>query len=134
MLDEREYWVRNLADVTKQCSKDCLIATLIFKDNEFPKNYSFAPKSTASSATEICTAEDISEIVGSSKNEFTAHAIAVTQEIDKLSENDKLIAEIEVEKEKIITFQDELNSAMQKLQQVLSQYDYVKFHASATVI
>lgn len=106
--------MRNLPDVTRQCSINHLIPSLLFKDNEFPKTYLFAPKVTVNS-----TADEATEILGSNKNEPSVPKVVVNEEKKELSEKDQLVAKIQTEKENIITFQEEINSAMQKLEQVL---------------
>lgn len=119
MVDLKQYWVRNLPDVTKQCSINNLIPSLLFKDREFPKTYLCAPKVTVGSA-----AEEVAEIISSNKNELCVPTVIVTEEKEELSEKDQLMAEIHTEKENIITFQEEINSAVQKLEKVLYKFYY----------
>lgn len=115
LVDIRQYWVRNLPDVTKQCSRNNLVASLLFKDVEFPENYCFARRITVSFAKEVDTAEGSPS---TNKNEIVVHTTAVTQEAEKLTEKDELLSKIQAEKEKIADFQLEISSAVQQLEQV----------------
>lgn len=118
--DLKEYWARNLPDVTKQCHKDNLIASLLFKDNEFPKNILFEPKITRSSISSVeeASSENVS-------NQLTVQASEGTQE--KPSKKDELLTEIQTEKEKIIAFQDEINFAVKRLEQVFFKFCIITF-------
>lgn len=110
----RQYWARNLADVTKQCSRDNLIPSLLFKDSEFPTNRLFTPR-IASSTVAVTTDQSLESVT---LQQQLPDKVEIGVEEVKLTENNKMLNEIKAEKAKIIAFQEEINTAVKKLEQV----------------
>lgn len=110
--DLREYWARNLPDVTKQCNKDNLIASLLFKDNEFPRKIQFEPQITPKSSSIEKSSEKLDL-------QLTTNAQSLELAQETPSKKDELLIEIQTEKDKIFAFQEEINLAVKKLQEVI---------------
>lgn len=105
--------MRNLPAVTKQCSRDNLIASLLFKDSELPKNYIVGTNKVAkTSIEEILTAESSAAKADEIKEQEHEVFTAPQTEMDVLSN------EIQIEKDKITAFQKEIDDAVKKLEQV----------------
>lgn len=101
-----------MPDVTKQCSKDNLIASLLFKDNEFPRKILFEPKNTTNSVSSIEKSPEKMDL------QLTTTVQTLENAQETPSKKDELLVEIQTEKDKIIAFQEEINLAVKKLQEV----------------
>lgn len=113
----QHYWVQKLPEVTKQCTQNELIPSLLFKDIQFAKNHQVL-MSTSSSIISSAQMQDITE---NAAHIALSTDVKETLDLEGKTEQDEatLLEEIRVSKQKILDVENEIKLAEQQAQQVI---------------
>lgn len=110
-----------MQDVTKQCTKDNLIPSLLFNDIQFLKSHINTSSLSSNTAQIENIIEGTARVTLYPDIRTKSHSkdnLPQQSNIDSVDEKALLIGEIESSQEKILELQNEIKLAEQQLQQV----------------
>lgn len=127
-LGLQQYWVHNLPDVTKQCTINNLIPSLLFKDSQFLMSHLNSSSLSLNNAQIENITEDAAHITLSPicTKSYSEDTLSQISDSELVNEKAVVANEIENTKEKILELEKEIKLAEQQLQQV----SYVILHST----
>lgn len=120
----KQYWVRNLPEVTKQCPPNLLLPSLLFKDSDFstnsalPEENSFKLDVKEESVESDISRDKSNNAIRASESTNMMRAVAAQSEVEDRAQ--KLLREIEAAKEKYADLRLEFKKSEAKMDELCS--------------